>query len=325
MRTDRPRVSVSWAAKVGVAIVVIAGTALTGPASATAPSRPGAPTITSVVPGERTLLVGFEAPADDGGFGIVDYQTTCTPVAGGTPGTQHRDISPILVTKLTGGKHYTCRVRAQGGGGYGPFSAPSEVVVPVKEPAKVPPDPPSAVHAQSEVAAVEVRFNLVRSGGQAVTGYRALCTATDGTHHNTQRRGRSPILVDHLLEAKAYTCQVETRNPSGWSAYSKSSNEVVTKTTRPGAPVIKSVTAGVHRLQVAYARPANPGGTAISSYRATCTSSDGGLSGAQRGLRSPLTVTNLSAKTYRCRLTAANSYGTGPPSALSPPVVVRVS
>jgi hypothetical protein len=278
-----------------------------------------------VVPGEHALLVGFKAPSDDGGFGIVDYQATCTPVAGGTPGTQHRDVSPILVTKLTGGKQYTCRVRAQNGDGYGPFSAPSEVVVP-KEPAKGLPDPPVYIAARPSVAAVEVRFNVVEtSGGQQVTGYRALCTSIDGKHHNTQRRGRSPILVDNLLEARAYTCKVATRNPSGWSAYSKSSNRVVTKTTRPGAPSITSVTAEVHRVRVAFRPPANPGGTRISSYQATCTSSNGGASGANRGSGSPITVASLSAKTYRCRVTATNTYGAGPPSALSAPVVVRAS
>jgi titin len=320
MRRPRARAGI-WTA--GLGLLALAGSTLAAAPAGGAVAKPGAPTITSVVPGERSLLVYFKKPASNGGSPIFNYRATCTPENGGTPGSREREVSPILVTKLTGGKQYTCRVAAQSSAGLGPYSAKSQVVVPRSEPAKGLPDPPIYIEARPAVAAVEVRFNVVgQSGGQAVTGYRALCTSTDGTHHNTQRKGSSPIIVDHLLEAKAYSCKVATRNPSGWSAYSKASNTVVTKTTRPGAPSIKSVTAGAHSVKVAFGPPANPGGTRISSYQATCTSSDGGVSGTNRGSGSPITVSSLSAKTYRCRVIATNTYGTGPPSALSKPVVV---
>ena len=318
----------SWssAAKVGVAIAVVAGTAALGMPGMAAASTPGAPTITSVVPGtyDNSLVVRFKAPADNGGATVHQYLAHCTPVAGGKGGERAGQTSPISVFGLSGGKQYTCRVRAKNSAGYGPYSTPSNVVVPKSPPAPVIPDPPTTISATPAVAAIEVRFNLARSPGQRVTGYRALCTSTDGMHHNQQRHGGPPILVDNLLEAKAYTCKVQARNPSGWSAYSKSSNVAVTKTYRPGAPKITSVTAGVRSLGVRYQRPANGGGSKISSFHATCTSSNGGVSGSQSGLSPTLEVANLSAgKTYRCQVTATNSYGTGPPSAPSQPVVVK--
>ena len=111
-----------------------------------------------------------------------------------------------------------------------------------------------------------------------VTRYRARCTSTtDGKQHYAREESRPPIIVRHLLEATAYTCKVAARNPSGWSVYSKPSNQVVTKTRRPGAPVITSVTPGARSLQVAFGPPANHGGTSITAYRVTCTSSDGGV------------------------------------------------
>ena len=316
--------SLSSAGKVGLAAAVIAGSALMSAPASAAPQPPGPPTIISVVPGEYfgTLVVRFKAPADDGGSTVHVYSAHCTPVSGGKGSERGGEVSPITVFALTGGKQYTCRVRARNKAGYGPYSAPSKVVVPKAETAQVIPDPPSVVSVKPAVAAAEVRFSLVPR--QQVTGYRALCTATDGTHHNQQRHGGPPILVDHLLEAKAYTCQVQTRNPSGWSAYSKPSKVVITRTFRPGAPTITSVTVGVHSLGVTYQRPANGGGSKISSFQATCTSSDGGVSGSQRGLSATLTVANLSAaKTYRCQVTATNSYGSGPASAPSKPVVLK--
>jgi len=314
-----------WIASVG--LLAVAGATVPGATAGAAGTVPGRPVVTSVTPGQDTILVGFTKPTSTGSSAIFDYRATCKPEpGGGKPAMKTRSTSPILVTNVTGGKQYRCTVAAENRAGFGPESKPSAIVVPTKPPAKGLPDPPSYIEARPAVAAVEVRFNVViNSGGQQVTGYRALCTSTDGTHHNTQRKGRSPILVNNLLEAKAYTCKVATRNASGWSAYSKSSNQVVTRTTRPGAPSIRSATAGVHRVRVAFAPPANPGGTAISSYQATCTSSDGGVSGTNRGSGSPITVSSLSAKTYRCRVTAKNTYGTGPPSALSKPVVVLAS
>jgi fibronectin type III domain protein len=318
--------------KHGALIVVFsllagAGTIVPGAAAGAASGVPGPPVVTSTTPGQETILVAFKKPAKRGSSAITDYRATCEPEpGGGKPATKNRSLSPILVTKVTGGKKYRCTVAAKNLSGYGPESQPSDIVVPTKPPPKGLPDPPSYIEARPAVAAVEVRFNVVETtGGQPVTGYRARCTSTDGKHHNTQRKGRSPILVDNLLEAKAYTCRVQTRNPSGWSEYSKSSNAVVTRTKRPGAPTIKSVTAGVHTVRVAFAPPANPGGTRISSYQATCISSDGGVSGANRGSGSPITVSRLSAKTYRCRVSATNTYGTGPASAPSKPVVVKAS
>jgi len=311
---------------VALSLFAVAGSTLPGALAGAASAMPGAPTIISVAPGERRAIVKFKGPADPKGQ-IVGYRGTCTAVAGGANGASVRQQSPIVVGHLTGGRRYTCQVAAQTRAGTGPFSAPSPVVVPTDAPANQLPDPPSVVHATAAVAAVEVRFNrLARSGGQMVTRYRARCTSTtDGKQHYAREESRPPIIVRHLLEATAYTCKVAARNPSGWSVYSKASNQVVTKTRRPGAPVITSVTPGARSLQVAFGPPANHGGASITAYRVTCTSSDGGVSGSKAGAHSPLTVIGLPAKTYQCRMTATNSYGTGPASAPSKPVTVSAS
>jgi titin len=221
----------SAATRIGVVGLVLAGAAVPVAVAGAAVTKPGAPVITSVVPGELTITVAFERPTKTGGSAISDYRATCLPEpGGGKPATKNRPRSPILVTNVSGGKKYRCTVAAKNAAGYGPESSPSAIVVPRKPPPKTLPKPPGHVTAEAAVAAIKVRFDQLRiSGGQPVTGFLAKCTAVDGSHRNRQKGTHSPIVVDNLLPAKAYTCQVATRNPSGYSAFSAMSNKVVTK------------------------------------------------------------------------------------------------
>ncbi len=90
--------------------------------------------------------------------------------------------------------------------------------------------------------------------------------------------------------------------------------------TAPDAPAQPTVTQGNAMLNVAFVPP-NDNGTPITSYTATCTSSDGGLLGSVAGPASPIAVPGTIGKTYTCIVVADN----GAPSAPSPdslPVVV---
>jgi hypothetical protein len=97
--------------------------------------------------------------------------------------------------------------------------------------------------------------------------------------------------------------------------------------TVPGAPTIRSVKAvGLNTLAVSFVAPTSDGGAHILSYRALCTSSDGGVSGAHDATHSPIGVRSLTGnKTYTCTVTADNAVGAGPSSAPSRPAVVRPS
>jgi hypothetical protein len=93
----------------------------------------------------------------------------------------------------------------------------------------------------------------------------------------------------------------------------------------PDPPIYIEARPAVAAVEVRFNVVEASGGQQVTGYRALCTSSDGGVSGTNCGSGSPITVSSLSAKTYRCRVTATNTYGTGPPSALSKPVVVLAS
>lgn len=87
--------------------------------------------------------------------------------------------------------------------------------------------------------------------------------------------------------------------------------------TPPAAPTIGTATPLNASISVAFTPPA---GT-VTSYAASCTSSDGGAPGTASGGTSPLTVGSLTNdKTYTCTVTATNAGGTSSPSAASAPV-----
>jgi trimeric autotransporter adhesin len=94
--------------------------------------------------------------------------------------------------------------------------------------------------------------------------------------------------------------------------------------TVPGAPAVMKVTAGIRQIVVGLRPPTTNGGSFITGYRATCMSSNGGVTSASAmALSRSRTVSGLSnAKTYRCKVVAKNAAGIGPPSALSAAVTV---
>ena len=106
-----------------------------GPASAPSDavvvlaSAPGAPTITAVTAGRRSVKVVFNKPADNGGAKITDYRVKCSSNDGGAKGSRGASKSPVVVAGLTAAKTYTCTVTARNHIGLGPASAPSGPVV----------------------------------------------------------------------------------------------------------------------------------------------------------------------------------------------------
>jgi hypothetical protein len=87
---------------------------------------PGAPTIGTAVAGDTHAVVGFTAPASNGGATITTYTATASP--GGQ--TASGNSSPLQVNGLTNGMQYTFTVTATNSAATGVASSASNAVTP---------------------------------------------------------------------------------------------------------------------------------------------------------------------------------------------------
>ena len=198
-------------------------------------------------------------------------------------------------------------------------SAPLTVTPPVA------PGAPSVVSVTRGVRTISTAYAAPASdGGSPITGYKATCVSSNGgiTRSSTLSLA-NPLVVGSLTSGKTYTCTAVARNAVGYSTPSAPSAAVVA-TNVPGAPSIVSATPGVKMISVAYRTSASGGGSAITGYRATCVSSDGGVTKSSTLSRAdPLVVSALtSGKTYTCTAVAKNAVGYGAASVASIPARV---
>jgi len=275
-----------------------------------APGTPSQPTATA---GHGQITVAFSPPLDNGNP-ITSYKATCTSPTG-TPGSNTGSVSPIVITVLTNGAAYTCTVTATNAFGTSAPSPASNVVTPF---ISVPLAPPTPTVGRGDTK-ISVFFSPpTDDGGLPITSYSASCigTGTAGTNLGVA----SPIVVTGLTNNANYTCTVAATNSLGTGPPSPPS-AVVVPAPVPDAPPQPSVTAQTGSITVTFTAPSD-NGTPITSYTATCMSSNGGVPAAQSGAASPITVGGVTnGKTYTCTVDATSATGTGPESPASIPVI----
>jgi len=143
--------------------------------------------------------------------------------------------------------------------------------------------------------AVDVAFNP--TGVYSASSYTVLSSSGQ-----TVTGSSSPIRVENLLSATAYTFTVKAANDGGESAYSSASSPVTVTTVpaTPSAPSASSPSAGTD--SVSWSAPAN-GGKAITNYR---WSSSDGKAGDTSGLSASVGQEQGTAQTYNVYATNAN-------------------
>jgi hypothetical protein len=303
--------------------IAVLGGAVGTTASAASATVPGKPTIRAVKAGLFAVTVTFRRPASDGGAQIIGYRVRCTSSNRGATGSQSVKGSPSTVRGLGANKTYRCTVTANNSVGVGPASAPSSAVVAFPRV----PGPPTLTSAQAVgLRSITVAFKAPTDTGRApIKNYRASCTSANGGATHTRLAPHSPIGVNSLTADKTYTCTVAAANNVGLGHASAPSHTVVAFPTVPGAATITSVKpVGLGSVAISVKNPANTGGAPIISYRAACTSSNGGISRSRVASGLPVKVSGLTAgKTYTCTVAAGNGVRRGPPSKPSKPVVPR--
>jgi hypothetical protein len=256
--------------------------------------------------------VAFTKPAHDGGSRILSYRASCVSTNHGHSGANSGTRSPIVVSELTAAKTYRCTVTALNKIGSGPASARSVAVIA----RPVPPSAPPAPKVSPGTRTAMVTFTKpVHDGGAPVSTYRVVCTSKNGGSTRATQSTKSPVQVGGLTAAATYRCTVAAGNNIGIGRASAASAPIVVRPTAPGTPAVKAVRPEWHGLAVAFAKPLGDGGSPITSYRAACKSTSGGVSGARVSFSSPIHVNGLTPGVkYTCTVAASNNIRRGAPS-----------
>lgn len=278
---------------------------------------PDAPTVTGVTSSLTAIQVTF-TPGADNGSPITEYAASCTSSNGGAAGAQVGNASPITVAYLTTGRTYTCTVTASNALGTSPSSAPSAAVVPSAAPSPPPNVSAAPLPTVTATGALRVAFGPATPNGRPVTGYSVSCVSGNGGASGTASGTVSPITVPNLTTGRRYACTVTATNAVGTSAVSDAGRATVGAPAKPTVLELLSLPTGL----AVVVRPNGNNGSAVISYRARCTSTNGGLPGSPVQLRSPVIATGLSpGATYTCAVTANNLRGESP-ERVSDPVTV---
>jgi hypothetical protein len=237
--------------------------------------------------------------------------------------TNNTEADISLATGTTGTLDGTCNWWGQAGGPVSgqvdgsvttnPFLGSSNLNGPCPPPTV--PGPPRMVTAKPGNNSATVSWNPpLSNGGSPVNGY--LVTPIKAGVPQPVRTFNSTAttqVITGLTNRVGYKFVVAARNAVGTGAGANSNGGV--RVGAPGTPPPPTVTnTAPGKLKVTFKAPA-PNGSPITSYKAECTSPNGGVKGTKSGPRSPITVSGLTAgKTYRCRVRATNARGSGTPS-----------
>src|SRR5262249_53325807 len=182
-----------------------------------------------------------------------------------------------------------------------------------------PPDAPPQPTVAGLDSAILVTFVPPFDGGSVILSYTAVCTSFDGGATGFNVGGISPMIVGGLTNGSSYTCTVLATNADGDGPASPVS-DVAIPSGKPAAPPAPTVLPLNASILVSF-ETAFDGGSPITGYAASCTSSDGGVDNSNTGLASPIAVGFLNnGNTYTCTVKAQNANGFGPDSAPSNPV-----
>jgi hypothetical protein len=235
---------------------------LTAPLAVTVAS---APTLGTLTPGNRTVVVRWSAPSNTGGTAITKYlvQAWRSPAAdywtfAEVPAGTHS----VTSTELVNGARYYFRVIAVNEVGN---SAPSTPALAI--PRTVPSAPRLGTLTPGNRTVV-VRWSAPTStGGAAITKYLVQAwrsPAADYWTFATLPASARSVTSTQLVNGARYYYRVIAVNEAGNSA--PSTPALAIPRTVPSAPRLGTLTPGNHTVVVRWSAPTSTGGAAITKY-----------------------------------------------------------
>jgi large repetitive protein len=274
---------------------------------------PDAPTAVIGTAGDTQVSLSWTTPASNGGAAISDYVIQYSSNSGSTWTTFADGTSTAVsatVTGLTNGTTYIFRVAATNNVGNSAYSSNSASIKVQTNPGA----PTSVAGTRGSTQVILTWSPPSYDSGTAITDYAVQYSSNSGSTWTTFPHAASTatsITVNGLANGTSYIFRVAAVNAVGTGTYSTASS-AVTPATTPGAPSITQATGTTTSVTLTFSAPASNGGSAITSYAASCTSSNGGTARVANGTGSPLTVASLDAGyAYSCGVLAANVVGAG--------------
>jgi hypothetical protein len=270
-------------------------------------SPPAAARAVTAVPGNAQATVHWTVPLTNGGAPITGY--VVTPYIGFFAFPSHTFASPAtseVITGLTNGRTYVFKVAATNPIGVGTASVFSTGVT-VGAPSA--PLSPAATPGKNQVT---LRWSApATTNGSPITAYVVTPYITGKAQPLKvyKAAARTQVLLG-LLNGRSYTFKVAARNANGTGPQSAGSPAVIVAGA-PGPPTaVKGVRVRAAQVRLTFVKGLT-NGLPITSFSATCTSSDGGIARTKTGPASPILVTGLTLqKTYTCRVKESNARGT---------------
>jgi titin len=279
-------------------------------------SSPGAPSITGVSGGVRSVTIDFTAGVT-GGATITNYTYSLDDGATWTVLSPASVTSPIVVSGLSDATQYSVKLAAINIAGTGSASSTVSVFT------HGAPSQPTITSTSSRNGAVDVFFTGGANGGSPVTNYEYSIDGGSNWVARSVASTLSPIVLRGLANGTTYSIAIRAVNSVGIGAESQFVS--VKPRTVPSEPTISSQPAvDDQSLTVAFSAGAD-GGEAITSYE---YSTDRGATWLPRTdgetTASPITITKESTDgvtdlsngvTYDVQVRAVNVVGSGAASA----------
>ena len=242
----------------------------------TGPGVLGPPAIGSVTPGIGSLAVAWSAPSQTGGSAITAYDLrhirSDAPNKIDANWTVTRDAwtgsgsLQYVATGLIGGTQYDVQVRAVNAAGDGPWSATA-----VGTTTSTAPGAPTGLTATANgQTQIDLSWRAPsQTGGSAITGYLIEVSEDNSSWRNLESDA-DPASTSYshtgLSAGTTRYYRVSANNSTGTGTASNTATGVTAPAGTPGAPAIRSVTAGAGSLTVVWSAPSQTGGSAITAY-----------------------------------------------------------
>lgn len=295
-------------------------------------SYPDPPTNIQLTPGDASILVTWTAPQNIGnpatftGYDVCIFDTSDINDTGTIYSTTQTSYT---FTNLVNDRLYEVNVSTTNSGPDGGSDPSARVsgTPAAPPPSATVPGVPAGVQLTPGNGSIEVSWSPPENdGGSAILSYKVYVYDSEDSNNNTSFPDvTSPYTISSLVNDRNYIITVSATNGQGEGAGSTGLPATPTAPapptpSAPDAPGDLELTPGDASINVSWTAP-NDNGSAITSYKLSIYSSDGGVipSSATNNIISTGTVgTSLliegltNGKTYDIGVSAVNGVGEGP-------------